>query len=80
MDTLNNLGIGFGVAFTPLNLLVAAVGAFLGIWNGRTMLVGSLCDISLHKLADGQQSGPATGRVDLLGEMANRQRRRPAPR
>jgi DNA helicase HerA-like ATPase len=45
------------------------VGAFLGIWNGRTMIVGSLCDISLHKLADGQQSGPATGRVDLLGEL-----------
>jgi hypothetical protein len=45
------------------------VGAFLGIWNGRTMIVGSLCDISLHKLADGQQRGPATGRVDLLGEL-----------
>src|SRR5215470_16604196 len=45
------------------------VGAFLGIWNGRTLVVGSLCDISLHKLADGQQSGPATGRVDLLGEL-----------
>ena len=45
------------------------VGAFLGVWNGRTMIVGSLCDISLHKLADGQQSGPATGRVDLLGEL-----------
>ena len=45
------------------------VGAFLGIWNGRTLVVGSLCDISLHKLADGQQSEPATGRVDLLGEL-----------
>jgi len=45
------------------------VGAFLGIWNGRTLVIGSLCDISLHKLADGQQSGPATGRVDLLGEL-----------
>jgi DNA helicase HerA-like ATPase len=45
------------------------IGAFLGIWNGRTLIVGSLCDISLHKLADGQQSGPATGRVDLLGEL-----------
>ena len=45
------------------------VGAFLGVWNGRTLVVGSLCDISLHKLADGQQSGPATGRVDLLGEL-----------
>ena len=30
MDTLSNLAIGFGVAFTPLNLLVATVGAFLG--------------------------------------------------
>lgn len=45
------------------------VGAFLGIWNGRTLVIGSLCDISLHKLADGQQSEPATGRVDLLGEL-----------
>jgi hypothetical protein len=45
------------------------IGAFLGIWNGRTLVVGSLCDISLHKLADGQQSEPASGRVDLLGEL-----------
>jgi DNA helicase HerA-like ATPase len=45
------------------------VGAFLGIWNGRTLVVGSLCDISLHKRADGQQGEPATGRVDLLGEL-----------
>ena len=45
------------------------IGAFLGIWNGRTLVVGSLCHISLHKLADGQQSEPATGRVDLLGEL-----------
>jgi DNA helicase HerA-like ATPase len=46
------------------------VGTFLGIWNGRSLVVGALCDISLHKLADGQQSEPATGRVDLLGELA----------
>ncbi len=52
------------------------VGAFLGIWNGRTLVVGSLCDISLHKLADGQQSEPATGRVDLLGRAHPRQARR----
>ena len=37
------------------------VGAFLGIWNGRTLVVGSLCDVSLHKLADGQQSEPRPG-------------------
>jgi DNA helicase HerA-like ATPase len=45
------------------------VGTFLGIWNGRSVVVGALCDISLHKLADGQQSEPATGKVDLLGEL-----------
>ena len=45
------------------------VGTFLGVWNGRSLVVGALCDVSLHKLADGQQAEPATGRVDLLGEI-----------
>ena len=53
----------------PARTAEITVGASPGIWNGRTLVVGSLCDISLHKLADGQQSGPATGRVDLLGEL-----------
>ena len=30
MDTLQHLVLGFGVALTPANLLVAAIGAFLG--------------------------------------------------
>ena len=45
------------------------VGTFLGVWNGRSLVVGALCDVSLHKHADGQQADPATGRVDLLGEL-----------
>src|SRR5690349_1625333 len=45
------------------------VGAFLGVWNGRTLVVGSLCDVSLRQLANGQQSEPASGRLDLLGEL-----------
>ncbi len=47
------------------------VGTFLGIWNGRSLVVGALCDISLDKNADGQADGPATGRVDLLGEIVH---------
>ena len=45
------------------------VGTFLGVWNGRSLVVGALCDVSLHKHADGQQAEPATGKVDLLGEL-----------
>jgi DNA helicase HerA-like ATPase len=45
------------------------VGTFLGVWNGRSLIVGALCDVSLHKRADGQQAEPATGKVDLLGEL-----------
>jgi len=30
MDTLAHLGMGFGVALQPTNLLVAAIGSFLG--------------------------------------------------
>jgi DNA helicase HerA-like ATPase len=45
------------------------VGTFLGIWNGRSLVIGSLCDISLDQQAQDQWSAPATGRVDLLGEI-----------
>src|SRR5687767_4085040 len=45
------------------------VGTFLGVWNGRSLVVGALCDVSLHKHADGQQAEPATGKIDLLGEL-----------
>ena len=47
MDTLNNLGIGFGVAFTPLNLLVAAVGAFLGTIVGVLPGLGPINGVAM---------------------------------
>ena len=46
-----------------------SVGTFLGISNGRSLVIGALCDISLDKAADGTFSAYATGRVDLLGEI-----------
>ena len=45
------------------------VGAFLAIRNGRALVIGALCDISLGTPADGQSSAPAIGRLDLLGEL-----------
>ena len=45
------------------------VGTFLGIKNGRSLVVGALCDISLDKINDGDRLPPAIGRVDLLGEI-----------
>ena len=47
MDTLGNLGIGFGVAFTPLNLLVAAVGAFLGTIVGVLPGLGPINGVAM---------------------------------
>src|SRR5262245_21947723 len=35
------------------------VGTFLGIWNGRSLVLGSLCDIALDQQAPDQWSAPA---------------------
>ena len=34
MDLLSNLALGFGVAFTPINLLYAFIGCMLGTLIG----------------------------------------------
>ena len=34
MDLISNLSLGFGVAFTPINLLYAFVGCILGTLIG----------------------------------------------
>ena len=41
METIEQLLAGFGVALAPINLLVAAIGAFLGTVVG--MLPGLPC-------------------------------------
>ena len=48
MDLIANLATGFGVAFTPINLLYAFIGCVLGTLIGigrlsRNLLVRSLC-------------------------------------
>ncbi len=45
------------------------VGTFLGIRNGRSLVIGALCDISLDTGSGGQAGMQTTGRVDLLGEV-----------
>jgi len=34
MDLLNNLALGFGVAFTPINLMYCFIGCILGTLIG----------------------------------------------
>lgn len=47
MDTLSQLGLGFGVAFTPLNLGVAAIGAFLGTIVGVLPGLGPINGVAM---------------------------------
>jgi DNA helicase HerA-like ATPase len=45
------------------------VGTFLGVCNGRSLVIGALCEITLGNVGDGQSSPPAIGKLDLLGEL-----------
>jgi putative tricarboxylic transport membrane protein len=47
MDTLNHLLEGFGVALAPLNLLVAALGAFIGTVVGMLPGLGPINGVAL---------------------------------
>ena len=43
-----------------------SVGTYLGIRTRTSLVIGVLCDISLRS---GPDSAPATGRMDMLGEI-----------
>ncbi len=47
MDTLNHLLAGFGVALTPMNLLVAALGAFIGTVVGMLPGLGPINGVAI---------------------------------
>ena len=47
MDNFAHLFQGFAIAFTPVNLLTALVGAFMGIVVGAMPGIGSLAGCSL---------------------------------
>ena len=47
MDLFNNLALGFGVAFTPVNLMYAFVGCFLGTVIGVLPGIGPLATIAM---------------------------------
>lgn len=50
-----------------------SVGSLVGIENGASLAVGALCDITLQATANGNPAS-ATGRIDLLGEIAAERR------
>ncbi len=47
MDLINNLAIGFGVAFTPINLLYAFIGCLLGTLIGVLPGIGPVATIAM---------------------------------
>ena len=47
MDTLQHLIAGFGVALTPMNLLVAAIGAFIGTVVGMLPGLGPINGVAI---------------------------------
>mgnify|MGYP001424818250 CR=1 FL=1 len=50
--------------------LEVTVGSLVGIRNGAALVVGTLCDITAERSASGERRPEATGRIDLLGEIA----------
>jgi putative tricarboxylic transport membrane protein len=46
-EVLNHLGLGFGVAFSPINLLVAAIGSFLGTIVGVLPGLGPINGVAM---------------------------------
>jgi putative tricarboxylic transport membrane protein len=47
MDLISNLSIGFGVAFTPINLLYSFIGVFLGTVIGVLPGIGPVATIAM---------------------------------
>jgi putative tricarboxylic transport membrane protein len=47
MDLINNLALGFGVAFTPINLLYAFIGCMLGTLIGVLPGIGPVATIAM---------------------------------
>ena len=47
MDLIANLSLGFGVAFTPINLMYAFVGCLLGTLIGVLPGIGPLATIAM---------------------------------
>jgi putative tricarboxylic transport membrane protein len=47
MDLINNLSVGFGVAFTPINLVYALVGCVLGTLIGVLPGIGPIATIAM---------------------------------
>src|SRR5215211_3340686 len=47
MDLISNLSLGFGVAFTPINLLYAFIGCLLGTLIGVLPGIGPVATIAM---------------------------------
>src|SRR6478736_4525172 len=59
MDLISNLSIGFGVAFTPINLLYAFIGCLLGTLIGVLPGIGPVATIAMLLPEVAFKFGPA---------------------
>ncbi len=64
MDFFGNLSLGFGIAFTPLNILLCIVGCFVGTLIGVLPGIGPAATIAL--LLPISFSLPTTGAIIML--------------
>ena len=67
MDLIANLATGFGVAFTPINLLYAFIGCVLGTLIGVLPGIGPLATIAMLL--------PATYALPKLSRLTTRQKK-----
>ena len=58
MDFLTHLGMGFGVAFTPFNLLMAVAGVMVGILIGALPGVGPPSGVAMLLLRSLREQNP----------------------
>eukprot|EP01036_Dinobryon_divergens_P018014 gene18014-24513_t len=62
MDLINNLSLGFGVAFTPINLMYAFIGCLLGTLIGVLPGIGPAVAVAMRL--------PITGKVDVTAPLS----------
>ena len=69
MDLIANLSLGFGVAFTPINLLYAFVGCILGTLIGVLPGIGPVATIVPYKTIDEAIELSRMGKGSLVSSM-----------
>ena len=76
MDVFANLALGFGVAFSPINLGLCLIGALVGTLVGVLPGIGTIATVAMllpitAKVADIARAAQASGADMSPGEVVN---------